>query len=197
MKRRRTGNIARLPRAMRDQVNQMIDDGCCYRQIIAWLDSNGHPGFKRNNLTEWKKGGFQEWLELEQRIAEQEKLRELSYEIATANEGCKTQEAAIQIAANFLFRVFLKFDSNKLSRELDMKPAQITTVLNAFSRLNRRSSEMDMIKEYKQQLAEQRKAAAETTVVPQLTPGLTDQGRANIEHHYKIRTYETTPHTRG
>ena len=197
MLRRRTGNIATLPRAAREHVNRMLDDGCRFKEIIAWLDSNGHPGINRLQLTRWRQGGYQEWLDEQRELAREERLREFSYKIATTNEESKAHEAALRIVTNFLFQVFLKFDPNKLAAELDMKPTQITPVLNAFSRISRRTNELDMLKERKQQLVEQRKDAAETTVVPQLTPGLTDQGRANIEHHYKIRTYETTPHTRG
>ena len=197
MSDRRTGNIAQLPRAVRDQVNQMIDDGCRYQKIIAWLGNNGHPGIKPNNLTTWRTGGYQEWLEEQRELAHEEKLLELSHKIATTNEESKAHEAAMRIVTNFLFQVFLKFDPKKLAAELDMKPTQITPVLNAFSRISRRSTELDTLKEYKRHQAEQRKAAAEATVVNQPKPGLTDEGRADIEHHYKIRAYEPLPHTRS
>src|SRR5436189_6333591 len=108
--RRRTGVIARMPRAVRDEVNRMLDDGWPYEKIIEWLAANGHPGVNKDHVSNWKDGGYQDWVELELELARQEKVRELSYEIATANEGSKTQEAAIQIAANFLFQVFRKFD---------------------------------------------------------------------------------------
>src|SRR5687768_12553240 len=114
MKHRRTGTIAQLPRAARDKVNEMLDDGWQYQPIIDWLEANGHPGINHDHISNWKDGGFQDWLELKRELARQEKLRELSYDIATANEGSKTQEAAIQIAANFLFQVFMKFDPDKL-----------------------------------------------------------------------------------
>lgn len=186
---RRTGTIARLPRALREEVNRMLDEGCLYEKIIDWLATNGHPGVNHDHISNWKDGGYQDWLELNLELARQEKTRELSYEIATANEGNKTQEAAIQIAANFLFQVFRKFDPEKLARDLDLKPTQVTAVLNAFTRLNRRGIEVEMLKDYKRQQEEQRKAAAEK-VVNELKPGLTDEGRAKIEEHYRIRSYE-------
>jgi len=166
----------------------MLDDGCPYDRIIEWLAAKGHPGVEDGHISEWKKGGFQEWLELEHELSKQESLRELSYDIATANEGCKTQEAAIQIAANFLFRVFLKFDPDKLAKELDLKPGQITALLNAFSRINRRGNETEMMKEYKRQQEQQRIAAAQEKVVSKVPPGLSDEGRAKIEQVYNIRS---------
>jgi len=188
MSARRNGTIAQLPRAIRDHVNLMLDDGQPYHAIIDWLDANGHPGLKPDHISNWKDGGFQDWLELERELSKQERLRELSYEIATANEGSKTQEAAIQIAANFLFQVFMKFDPDKLAKELDIDPKHIPTVLNAFSRINRRGSETELIKEYKRQQEQQRLAAAQEKVVSEVPPGLSDEGRAQIEHHYNIRS---------
>lgn len=186
MSRRRTGNIAQLPRAIRDHVNRMLDDGCRFKAIIAWLDQNGHPGITGKQLTRWRAGGFQDYLDLNQELARQEKVREMSYEIATANEGCKTQEAALRIAANFLFQIFLKFDPAKLAKQLDMKPQQITTVLNAFTRLSRRSDELDMIKEYKQEQASRHQVAADVAMIAQVPPGLSDEGESQIERDYNL-----------
>jgi hypothetical protein len=187
MKDRRTGNIAQLPRTLRDHVNQMLDDGCRYQKIIAWLNDNGHPGIKPNNLTEWKKGGHHEWLNEKRELAREEKVLALSHQIATNNEDSKAHEAAIRIATNFLFQVFLKFDPDKLATELDMKPTQITSVLNAFSRISRRSNELDMLKDEKRQQAEQRKAAAEKALLPAVPPGLSDEARERIERDYNLR----------
>ena len=86
--------------------------------------------------------------------------------------------------------MFRKFDSEKLIKELDLDPKHIRTVLNAFTRLNRRAVDLDLIKDFRKQRAEERKAAAETTVVPELKPGLTDEARAKIEQHYRIRSYK-------
>ena len=164
-----------MPRAVRDEVNRMLDDGQGYKKIIEWLAANGHPGVNHDHISNWKDGGYQDWVELQLELARQEKVHELSYKIATANEGNKTQEAAIQIAANFLFEVFRKFDSKKLIEQLDLDPKHIPTVLNAFTRLNRRAVDLDLIKDFKKQRAEERKAAAEKGKTD-LKAGLSDEG---------------------
>ena len=183
---RRTGVIARMPRAVRDEVNRMLDDGSSYPKIIEWLTANGHPGVNKDHISNWKDGGYQDWVEVQLELARQEKTRELSYEIATANEGSKTQEAAIQVAANFLFQVFRKFDSEKLAKELDLDPKHIPTVLNAFTRLNRRATDLDLIKDYRKQREEERKAAADAAVIAKVTPGLSDHGEEKVERDYNL-----------
>jgi hypothetical protein len=187
MSHRRTGKIAQLPRAVREQVNLMLDEGKQYQPIIDWLSANGHPGITHNNLTNWKAGGFQDWLELSRHLSEMEKLRELSYDIATANDGSKTQEAAIHLAAACLCRVLLKFDPAKLANDLEIKPAHFTTMLNSFTRLNRRSNELDMIKEYIRQQEDRRKEAEQTKVEGQKPKGLSDPTRAQIESEFNLR----------
>ena len=46
-----------------------------------------------------------------------------------------------------------------------MDPSQITTVLNTFTRISRRSNELHMIKEYTRQNEEQRSAAGQSTFI--------------------------------
>jgi len=94
----RNGKIARLPLDLREQLNQRLRQGQKARQLIQWL--NGLPEvqavlgseFKGQpilevNLSRWKNGGYQSWLEeqnsLDAAIAMMEKssgLRELNKE---------------------------------------------------------------------------------------------------------------------
>jgi hypothetical protein len=69
----RRGKIARLPRDIREQLNTRLDDGEDADQILSWLNAlpavqkaiathfNGQP-ISPQNLSAWRKGGFQEWL---------------------------------------------------------------------------------------------------------------------------------------
>src|SRR4051812_31209412 len=69
----RLGKIARLPASIREQINQQLFNGLQGKQIIAWL--NPLPEVQRviteqfagvpvsdNNLSEWRRGGYQDWL---------------------------------------------------------------------------------------------------------------------------------------
>ena len=70
---KRTGKIARLPRTLRDQLNQRLHNGEPGVDLIQWLYSlpgvqaslaehfNGVP-ISPQNLSEWNNGGFLDWL---------------------------------------------------------------------------------------------------------------------------------------
>ena len=68
----RTGKIARLPKPIRDQLNQRLDNGELATTLVEWL--NQQPDVQRiiteqfaglpirpQNLSEWRKGGYLEW----------------------------------------------------------------------------------------------------------------------------------------
>jgi hypothetical protein len=69
----RRGKIARLPRAVREQLNIRLDDGQEAAEILPWLNDlpevrqiltqhfNGTP-ISPQNLSAWRQGGFHEWL---------------------------------------------------------------------------------------------------------------------------------------
>jgi hypothetical protein len=70
----RRGKIARLPAAIRRQLNERLENGQPAKPLIHWLHSlpevqavlaaqfEGQP-ITPNNLTRWKQGGFKDWLE--------------------------------------------------------------------------------------------------------------------------------------
>ena len=69
----RTGKIARLPKAIRDQINLRLQDGETAQPILDWLNHlpevqqvlntlfDGRP-INPSNLSEWRRGGYRDWL---------------------------------------------------------------------------------------------------------------------------------------
>ncbi len=69
----RTGKIARLPRAVREELNQRLSDGESQKLLVGWLNARpevqallathfkGAP-ITEQNLTDWKQGGYEDWL---------------------------------------------------------------------------------------------------------------------------------------
>ena len=82
----RTGKIARLPRAIREQLNRRLQDGKTGVKLVKWLNmlpevrevlslEFGGRAISEQNLTEWKQGGYCEWLRHRETL---ELARELS-----------------------------------------------------------------------------------------------------------------------
>lgn len=81
----RNGKIARLPKAVQEQLNRRMDDNETGQGLVAWLNSlpevqaviaaefGGLP-IREQNLSEWRKGGYRDWLRRQER---QDLLRQI------------------------------------------------------------------------------------------------------------------------
>src|SRR5580704_507638 len=84
----RTGKIARLPRMIRNELNQRLDNGEEGKKLVRWLNRmpevrqvmaecfEGKP-VTEQNLSEWKAGGFEDWAGRQEFL---EQARELAEE---------------------------------------------------------------------------------------------------------------------
>lgn len=74
----RNGKIARLPKAIRDRLNQQILDGVPGKDLVRWLNGMNEvvdilvqqfntDRITEQNLSEWKQGGYQDWLKHQER----------------------------------------------------------------------------------------------------------------------------------
>jgi hypothetical protein len=108
----RTGKIARLPLAVREELNARLRDNENGQTLLLWLNGlaisqkrcetewNGEP-ISDANLSLWRSGGFAEWLRDEERIHSIEKLSELSLRVVKAAGG-NLSEGLMAIAAGKL-----------------------------------------------------------------------------------------------
>ena len=60
-KSRRNGKVARLPLALREQINRMLDDGLPYKTIIQELGEAGKH-LNKDSISNWRLGGYQDHL---------------------------------------------------------------------------------------------------------------------------------------
>ena len=69
----RNGKVARLPEAVRNQINRMLDDGFAYRAILKNLHESSAEALPHSlsemNISNWVHGGYQDWRR--QRLEEQ------------------------------------------------------------------------------------------------------------------------------
>ncbi len=72
----RNGKIAHLPHRLRESLNQRLHDGIPGHKLLAWLNAEPdaqrilaeyYPGRRitQQNLSEWRQGGYQDWVNLQ------------------------------------------------------------------------------------------------------------------------------------
>jgi hypothetical protein len=101
----RKGKIAHLPRHLRDELSQRIDNGVPGPELLAWLNAEpdvkeildqyfvGHP-ITKQNLSEWRQGGYQDWVKLQE-------TRDLTLQLAEQPEDLDLGLSARKISDSF------------------------------------------------------------------------------------------------
>ena len=108
----RNGKIARLPREIRDELNRRLQNGEQGGPLLAWL--NGLPqvrqtlveGFggvaiSKQNLCEWRAGGFAEWQARQETLDQTRELAADAREITAATDGKLTDHLATVLAVRY------------------------------------------------------------------------------------------------
>ncbi|MBL9182856.1 MAG: hypothetical protein JNN17_12010 [Verrucomicrobiaceae bacterium] len=102
----RIGKIARLPKAIREQLNQRLADGEPSETLLRWLHTlpevlevlvrefEGRPILKQN-LSEWRQGGFREWEARQERLAQLRLLTEEADNLEAASPQLPDRMAAL------------------------------------------------------------------------------------------------------
>jgi hypothetical protein len=108
----RTGKIARLPHQLRNQVNHRLRDGEPGPQLLLWL--NALPEVRsilqrdfdsrditEQNLSDWKQGGYQEWLLQQDSFGQFAELSATAGDLAGSAPGRVSDQLAAILAARF------------------------------------------------------------------------------------------------
>jgi hypothetical protein len=108
----RNGKIARLPKAIRDELNRRLSDGEPGNQLVSWLNSLpevqkvaaaefGGRAVREQNLSEWKQGGYADWLRQQETLELVRSLSADGEELLAATSEPLTEKLAICIAARY------------------------------------------------------------------------------------------------
>ncbi len=129
---RGNGAVARLPKAVRDQINLMLLEGLPYLEIIRRLGDAG-SSLKPAHLGEWKKRGYQDWFQQRQWLEHVAAKSEFSSDILATPDTANLHEAGLRLAAAYMLDQLTRlaaFASNT-------QPETFARLVNALSRLNR------------------------------------------------------------
>jgi len=108
----RNGKIARLPRTLRNQLNQRLHDGEPGKRLLEWLNAlpevqavvaaefEGRP-INAQNLTDWKQGGYRDWLTHQEALELAQRLGEDAAELSADGRPPLTDTLALWLAARY------------------------------------------------------------------------------------------------
>lgn len=105
MESARKGKVASLPAKIRAEINQRLHDGQAARQILPWLNADAEvlrvlddrwheEPVTPQNLSEWRQGGYQDWLNRNEKVGAIKVLSAYAFELAQASGGSITEGAA-------------------------------------------------------------------------------------------------------
>src|SRR6266850_631775 len=133
---RRKGKIARLPKALRDKINSLLDDGASYPAIIKALQSSEPPlpfALSEQNLSRWKDGGYQDYLAAQERLQILRTAQESASDLIQNSDTTKLPEASLQLAASHLFTLLSSLSCTNVADD----PQSYTKLVTSLCRLNR------------------------------------------------------------
>ena len=168
---RRNGKTARLPKEVRDMLNRMLDDGLPYHIIIDELGEAGR-GLNTQNITNWVKGGYQDYLKhqdaLDHARAQVEAAIELLKEIGDVDLA-QVRRACNYVAATQLLGTLRDHGDETLKSLLQARPAKYLSVVHTLCHQSNSALKLE-----KHRLAQETSAARKapsTLPSSQIKPG--------------------------
>lgn len=124
----RTGKIARMPAEVREELNERLRNGEMGPQLLPWL--NGLPAVQEvlrtwfggqpvnaQNLSDWRRGGFEEWLEKKDKGARVREMARYASDLARANGG-SIADGASAVASGMILELLEAADGKLEAGEI-------------------------------------------------------------------------------
>lgn len=162
MPKARTGKIARLPLAIRDEVNRRLREGEPGPKIIAWLHTlpevlkvldeyfREEP-ISPQNLSEWRQGGYDEWLKRLEQVDRTKELAAYGLSLAQQNNGGAADGVAAITGGQFL-EIFESLDVDKQKDLLKEKPGSFPELVAAFAKFESAQAKKETVKQNKKKI---------------------------------------------
>ncbi|MGA2242878.1 MAG: hypothetical protein ABSH11_12705 [Verrucomicrobiota bacterium] len=108
----RNGKIARLAHEIRSELNRRLQNGEPGVRLVAWLNDLpdtqrvlatefGGRNISEQNLSEWKAGGYRDWLARQETLSQARELVADAKELTEATDGRLTDHLATVLAARY------------------------------------------------------------------------------------------------
>lgn len=138
------GKIGRLSDAQRARINGLIRDNKTADEIIAVCAASGLPGVTPQNVSAWKRFGYEKWLKDQQRLDAMAARREFSRTLINEalEEGgdalALASDAASAMAVDQISDALEEFDTGALKAMLHEKPENFAVLISALAKLRAR-----------------------------------------------------------
>ena len=108
----RNGKIARLPKIVRDELNRRLANGEPGKRLVKWLNTLpevqavvaaefGGKLIREQNLSEWKQGGYADWVTHQEALELAQRLGEDAAELQIEDRPPLTDTLALWLAARY------------------------------------------------------------------------------------------------
>jgi hypothetical protein len=169
--RSRTGKIARLPREIREHLNHRLADGEIGRELVDWLNSlpevqkvlatlfRANP-ITEQNLSEWKQGGFADWLR-------HQEARAWAQQLAEQSEDLEGNTSAVALADRAATPALFALDcilQQALSSETDQHKA-VLRVCHHLVQLRRSSHDAERLRLDQERWAARKEEMRRQTII--------------------------------
>ena len=161
------GKIGRLPEALRAQINGMLRDNKPADEIIALLEAQGVVGVTPQNVSAWKKWGFEKWNRRMERLDEMAARREFSRHLVTEarDEGgdglTVASDAASAIVVEQIAEALEEFDPLLLKGMLAEKPEKFMDLAHALAATRKGDQSAVLLRQKCEDYERQRQQLAE------------------------------------
>jgi hypothetical protein len=152
---RRNGKIARLPRDVREQINELLDDGVDYDTIIEKLGDAGKE-LNKQNLCNWVQGGYRDWVKERERKALLEGNFSRVVDLLAKAEPDEVPDLIVKLMAARVGGVLSGITPQDLHENSEKDPRNLVRLLSLVPKLSR-----EALRTRKYRRAVQREEAAE------------------------------------
>lgn len=107
----RNGKIAKLPKAIREELNRRLEDGETAATLVKWLSGlpevravqkeSGSRPIREQNISEWRKGGFRDWQAKQEALELAAQLGEDAAELNVEGRPPLTDTLALWLTARY------------------------------------------------------------------------------------------------